>query len=259
MNAHARQPLVYNGTLIADKGETLSLTDMWKACGSPLDERPDDWKSISGHAEFIDHVAAVLNTAPIGIWKGTRGRHGGGTMAHWHIGLAYAQWIDHDIHIWCNNVVRAVMEGKANSSLSPELAALIERTDGIVRQMHHKVTGIEKSNADLHQTVHRLEAKLAEAETSLRRKGITSLQVWDKYGLPPRIRGRCQWLTCRLIRLGAGIDFNGRADVGNTAVHLFDPDKVDYFMKQAGLLLQARTYAAEKLGQGKLNLKGKSR
>ncbi|MDF3606332.1 hypothetical protein PE067_09390 [Paracoccus sp. DMF-8] len=31
--------LVYNGTLIRDKGDMLSLTDMWKAAGSPEESR----------------------------------------------------------------------------------------------------------------------------------------------------------------------------------------------------------------------------
>lgn len=257
MNAPLRQPLVFKGNVIADKGEMLSLTDMWKACGSPADKRPADWKDIAGHNEFIEHVAAVLNTAVGGIWRGTRGRHGGGTMAHWHIGLAYAQWVNHDIHMWCNTAVREKMEGRA-IGLDAETLEMIRRTDGIARQMNGKFTDMALAYGTkfeaMHDEIGALRREIDRLNTGLRRDGITSLQAWDKYGLPPKVHGRTQWLTTKLLRLGAGIEFNGRADIGNKAVHLFDPDKVDFFMKETGLLLAARKWADEKRGQGKLKL-----
>ena len=110
--------LVFNGVEIRDRKEHLNLTDMWKACGSPSERRPDDWKKDSGHREFLDHVAMVLNAPVEGIWKGTRG-NGGGTTAHWQIALAYAKWLDHDLHMWCNTVVRERMEGKPAGGLPP--------------------------------------------------------------------------------------------------------------------------------------------
>jgi len=143
MTAHhiAVPALSFNGVEIHARNEMLSLTDMWKACGSPADRRPDDWKKDGGHREFLDHVAMVLNAPVEGIWKGTRGRHGGGTSAHWQIGLAYAKWLDHDLHMWCNTVVRERMEGKLPAALGTVLdvaPAARGVIGGIVRDVLHK-------------------------------------------------------------------------------------------------------------------------
>lgn len=79
MNQHITvTPLVYNGEIITQRDEMLSLTDMWRAAGSPKDMRPDDWKKDAGNRAFLDHVAMISNTPVKGIWRGApweRRRH----------------------------------------------------------------------------------------------------------------------------------------------------------------------------------------
>ena len=41
--------LVYEGEIISAKAEMLSLTDMWRAAGSPDKKRPADWKNDSAN------------------------------------------------------------------------------------------------------------------------------------------------------------------------------------------------------------------
>ena len=30
---------------------------------------------------------------------------GGAALAHWQVGMAYAKYLNHDFHMWCNEVV----------------------------------------------------------------------------------------------------------------------------------------------------------
>jgi len=135
------QALVYQGTVITQRQEMLSLTDMWKAAGSPEGRRPDDWKKDAAHREFLDHVAMVANAPVEGIWKGTRGRIGGGTIAHWQIGLAYAKYLSPEFHMWCNTVVRERMEGKltpAHVSVAALEAQVIRTMGGVIKGIVNK-------------------------------------------------------------------------------------------------------------------------
>jgi hypothetical protein len=146
MNAPTNLPprLVYNGEVIRDRGEMISLTDMWKAAGSLNGRRPDDWKKDGANRAFLDHVALITNAPVEGIWRGRRGNNGG-TFAHWQIALAYAKYLSPAFHAWCNEVVRERMEGGARGALPADVAEQIERSFGIARMLAHKVTGLEQT------------------------------------------------------------------------------------------------------------------
>lgn len=89
----------------------LSLTDMWKAQGADDSRRPYEWSRKEGGA-FIDAVSLSLNTPVERIYHATKGK-GGATYAHWQIGLAYAEYLSPEFHMWCNEVVRERMEDGA--------------------------------------------------------------------------------------------------------------------------------------------------
>jgi hypothetical protein len=101
--------LVYNGEVIRDKGEMLSLTDMWKASGSDDGKRPAEWLRLDATRAFVEVVeASNMGVAHISTRRGNNG----GTHAHWQIALAYAKYLSPEFHMWCNQVVRERMEGK---------------------------------------------------------------------------------------------------------------------------------------------------
>jgi hypothetical protein len=141
--------LAFRGAVIRDRNEFLCLTDMWKAAGSPEHKNPAQWRRHPGTAEFIDHVGDIV-CQQHNIWRGEPGRTGG-TWAHWQIGLAYAKHLSPEFHVWCNEVVRAHMEGRhaepprdpGIASLEAALKALAERVSQLALMADHRIAVAE--------------------------------------------------------------------------------------------------------------------
>ena len=249
MNTHVipqNEPLVYNGVLINDRGEKLSLTDMWRATGSDPQKAPAKWRSLPSAKSYIEHVEFTIGKSDSELIKVVAGGKTPGTWAHWQIGMAYAKYLDHDFHMACNQVVRDRMEGKlihAGLSIDDKnaIGGIVKSCAGIVIREY------------LSEMIPQLiEARLAE-QSMMVRHGKTAKQIWDAHRLPPRLRGSTTWLGNRLKEMGASIKDDGRFDRGSITIRLFDPDKAEVFLKN-GLLHSAKIYASERMGQGKLRL-----
>lgn len=245
----AGKGLIYNGTLIRDKGEMLSLTDMWKAAGADPQQAPAKWRALPSTQTFIDHVSDIVGKSD--IIRSGRGRTGA-TFAHWQIAMAYAKYLSPEFHMWCNSVVRAHMEGTKEPGIPADTLEQIERSFGIMRMVAHKVTEIEKSLpgivANLIEPL--VAARLAESALLLR-SGKTAKQIYDAHGLPPGIKGMAAWFGNRLADGGCLLE--GRADRGERAIRLFDPDKAETLLG-LGLLHKTKVYASERMGQRRLKL-----
>ena len=77
----------FNGVAIrsvAGEHDMLNLTDMWKACGSDPNKRPNDWIRKEG-APFIEFVRENVKGAqgPLDLIRTIRGGTNPGTIAHW--------------------------------------------------------------------------------------------------------------------------------------------------------------------------------
>lgn len=97
-----KRSAAYNGVVIRNKGEMLSLTDMWKAGGADSSKRPYEWSRKDG-AAFIEAVSLSLNAPVERIYSAARGK-GGATFAHWQIAIAFAKYLSPEFHMWCNSV-----------------------------------------------------------------------------------------------------------------------------------------------------------
>ncbi|SKA11162.1 KilA-N domain-containing protein [Consotaella salsifontis] len=151
----AIQHIDMDGNDVSLKGEMVSLTGLWKAAGSDPSKAPAQWLRLSQAIEFIEHVSLIVGNSHD---KLVSGQKRAGTYAHWHIAMAYARYLDPAFAVRCNEIVRAHMESRAVApvpahGISPDVLAMIRRTDGIARQLSGKVTKIEKA----------LEAFLASA------------------------------------------------------------------------------------------------
>jgi hypothetical protein len=256
-------PLTYNGEIIHQRDEMLSLTDMWKAAGRPTDRGPSDWLRTGDGERFVDFLSGTLNIPEPGnnrfglikVAKGGSTR--GSTLAHWQIGLAYAKYLSPEFHMWCNTVVRERMVGKTHDTHLPaDVMEMFRRTDGIVRMLSHKVTEMEKANATLlaaasatSSALTAISAIVQPSHPILIRHGLTAGQIWHANGFPP-IKITC-WFSNRLSEIGCRME--GCADMGLRKVRLFDPDKADLWLKNGGRLMVEQKIA-ERMGQGKLRL-----
>lgn len=240
--APAGKGLAYNGTAIRDKGEMLSLTDMWKAAGEPENKNPAQWSRSAGAADFIDHVALIVGISHNNLIDA---RKRAGTWAHWQIGLAYAKYLNPEFHMWCNSVARAHMEGKpvvASVGLTAEDRSVI---GGIVKACAGVVIREQLENL-LPAMIEPMVAARLASSTYLLRSGKTAKQIWDICGLPPNIKGSAVWFGNRLKKGGCMLE--GRADRGDKAIRLFDPDKAEALLG-LGLRQHARSYASNRLGK----------
>lgn len=99
-------------------GDEMSLTELWRASGKSRGYGPTEWKRREGK-NFIAEIQnatsqgrCVIRTFVGGPSKFSKGAGGGGTMAHWQIGLAYAQYLSPELHKICNQIVRDFAEAK---------------------------------------------------------------------------------------------------------------------------------------------------
>lgn len=124
----------YNGVDVAINvsNEQMSLTDLWKAAGSPANKDPRQWKRKEGKA-FIKAVAKKLNVPEGHIIVSTRGK-GGSTFGHWQIAMAYAKYANDDLHMHCNDIVRRYFQ--ADVSLATDI---VERSQDIDAIKHHQI------------------------------------------------------------------------------------------------------------------------
>lgn len=258
-------PLSFNGHVIRDRSEMLSLTDMWKAAGSIESKRPSNWARKEG-TEFIAHASIILNV-PGGHIQTTRGGSGesrGGTFAHWQIGLAYAKYLSPEFHMWCNTVVRERMEGQRSTAAIPaDVLEEIRRTDGISRMLAHKVTEQGKALEEQGKALTVMSQALNTLVTIVQpnvpgvviRHGKTAGAILRAAGFtncPTRV---ALWFGNRLEAAGCRVE--GRIDAGTSYSRLFDPDKAEAWLMNGGKLA-VENKIAERRGQGVLALSGRA-
>lgn len=170
--------LTYQGQTIHERGEMLSLTDMWRAAGGTDSKRPVDWLRLQSTIDFAEHISAVVGKSHDDLIQTLRGTEAG-TWAHWQIGMAYAKYLSPEFHAWCNQVVRDHMEGR----LVPVQAtgALIAITDAAFREMMLPMTeGIR----ELLEGQHRTDTRLERVERQQQTQEQSIHEIWQE------IRGR---------------------------------------------------------------------
>ena len=173
--------LNYGVYVIRDNEDYICLTDMWKAAGSIPNREPYNWVRKEG-SEFVAHVQQDTNLPAEQVLYAERGR-GGGTWAHWQVGIAYAQYLSPEFHTWCNQVVRTHMEGRGQqvAGLSARDIAVVDAVAQrivapIVERMDANFLRTWQQQSDLDNRVTRIEEHLGyiSARIPQRRREITA-------------------------------------------------------------------------------------
>lgn len=246
--------LTLNGQAIRDKGEMLSLTDMWKAAGEDPNKKPADWSRKEG-ASFIAHVAEFLNVphGHIETKKGGSGAGRGQTFAHWQIALAYAKYLSPAFHAACNVVIRERMEGRqeAPAALPADLAEAIERTFGITRMSLSKITEISKAMPAL-QFEHIAALLAADPRVAVVNYRLP-IDIIKEAGVPQKgRRGFSNTVRGRLLDycMDRGIPIRKSPETGRQMFHV---DAINGWLALEGAAL-IRDHIDKVTGQGVLKL-----
>lgn len=148
--------LQFNGNVIRDAGQSLNLTDMWKAAGGKASQSPAKWREIDATKEFLAYVAETIRPGDSLIE--TKEGRGGGTWAHWQIAMAYAKYLSPAFHAWCNEVVRAYMQGQAmTQAAGPSLA---EVTSLIARALSEALAPVVEVQRKMLDDMNQLQSQL---------------------------------------------------------------------------------------------------
>ncbi len=251
--------LTYEGALISQRDQMLSLTDMWRAATSPEAKRPVEWLRSKQAEEFIAHVELMVGNSHLSLVKIKKGV-GGSTFAHWQIALAYAKYLSPEFHMWCNVVVRERMEGKsvAVSGISQELKEEIDRTFGICKMLAHKVTEIERAIPTIiNQSV---ESALSADPRRALLCFVSVRELLDEAkSIQKKRRGLSKRVGDALRELAATGTGPGRAyRSAHSNVWMFHRDLADEFMKGRGATL-VKEHNDRATGQGVLKLVAKTK
>ncbi len=113
----------YNGVDIpVDESRMISLTEIWRACGSDESLRPAAWKRLPVAKKFIDRLRERSNVRESHIWVSRRGKHGGGVWAHWQVAMAYAKHLSPEFHQLVNEAFRQYAREHQDPQLKAERA-----------------------------------------------------------------------------------------------------------------------------------------
>lgn len=250
--------LVYNGADIRDRGEMLSLTDMWKAAGSDAARQPANWLVSADASRFIGYVTEVLNPRISGneLVKTVRGGKSPGSWAHWQIALAYAKYLSPEFHMWCNEVVRERMEGKAAATAHTLTKYDMQMIGNAIKNCAGLVIRDEIDRL-LPLSVDRMIEDRLATDPRVAVLGYVSVnQILDaEFKVPPKGRRSIRQKVFRRLQshcLANGIKAFKSAHSGTW---LFPPHEATAFIRQSCMGL-IREHLDRKNGQGKLRLVG---
>jgi hypothetical protein len=138
----------YNGTdVVKDADGLINLNLMHQAAGAPENKEPWRWAQTEKGGGFIADLAKDLNHAKNVVWKSRRGKHLGGTFAHWQIALAYAAYLSNEFHRHVNAVYIEYQRESRDPGLKMERAvAGFERQGKAISWIYRRFKGILARN-----------------------------------------------------------------------------------------------------------------
>jgi hypothetical protein len=100
-----------------DKSGKISLTDIWRAAGSPSNKALKKWLELESTGSFINTACRFLKVDKDDLIKIQRGKNGG-TWAHKQVALEYAQYLDPRLAVKVNQVFFERLEEEKNPDLA---------------------------------------------------------------------------------------------------------------------------------------------
>jgi hypothetical protein len=206
----AHVSLVYQGQEINERDEMLSLTDMWRAAGSPDDLKPAEWRRYPRTEKRINHLATDMGLSHTDIVRAIRGGDEQGTWAHWALAIEYAEDLSEEMWLWAKTAIREKMEQSrapiqtlpaviaTDTDLPRALLAFAASIDSCVQRQSGEIASIKTDVSALKTGQARIESRLNEIATRGRRKIKDSVkgEITRHTGI---LGGRCPCCGVRVV------------------------------------------------------------
>lgn len=85
--------VLVGGYNVRTDGDLVSLNDLYALAGSPKNQSPYEWSRLPTTVQLIDTIASNLNIYRNCLYKTKRGRHKGGSFAHFYLALRYCTYL----------------------------------------------------------------------------------------------------------------------------------------------------------------------
>ena len=142
----------YQGAVIAwdADGGMVCLTDLWRAAGSPENNRPADWLALPKTQEYIE---ACCRRGLIAELSGNYSRPGayGGTWREQIIALVYAQYLNADLYVACNQFI--LDKWSRSGGIGEELLRAIAEHLGVLPRMEAKQDALLRGVGGIAQSI----------------------------------------------------------------------------------------------------------
>jgi len=143
----------FNGFLISGNrnDKFISLPDIWRAAKGNQSNKPKEWLDTKESKAFIQALTENIyirnKKANISdLLKTTKGRNGG-YWAHWQIALAYAKYLNPELHIAVNNWAMRFLQEERNPELGVNRALKNWEKQGKDEKWRNvRLLGISKRN-----------------------------------------------------------------------------------------------------------------
>lgn len=205
---HVEVAFVFEGHTVRRDGDYMSLTELWRAAGSPIYKRPAEWLRREGK-EFVEHVSGMVESHTAAVFSEMGGRKNGSTWAFRLIALAYAEYLSPALHRHVLEVYTAYVDGElvADSAETearldasqadaaaenPELMAQVART---VHDVHAQQAKLIEQQAEMLRRLESLDQRVPVKRCSPVEKIRNELldTCWFFY------EGKC--ISCRVERI----------------------------------------------------------
>ena len=91
------------------KDKPISLTQLWKMAGSPIDRTPSHWKRLSSTNKLVTRVSLEDNMLKSHVIESSRGK-GSETKAHYKLAIEYAAYLDVEFKSWMLGIIGDYIE-----------------------------------------------------------------------------------------------------------------------------------------------------
>ncbi len=135
----------YQGAVIAwdTDGGMVCLTDLWRAAGSPENKDPYKWLRTDTAQEYIEACARLgtVRIAKPNAYSRRGGADGGGTWHEKIVGLAYAQNLNADLYVACNQfILISYFVHRAASSVRASQSSIADSSSVSLRRLRRQAS-----------------------------------------------------------------------------------------------------------------------